>query len=128
MSEYISTKILEKLPRIPLEGHIDLTYRCNNNCLHCWLWRPANAPEQKDELTFDEIKNIVYQARAMGTQKWSISGGEPMLRPDFTEIFDYITCKAVSYSINTNGTLITPAIARKLKLKGTKMIALWCNG
>lgn len=125
MPEYVTTKVVDKLPRIPLEGHIDLTYRCNNNCLHCWLWRPANAPEQKDELTFDEIKDIVDQARAMGTRKWGISGGEPMLRPDFPEIFDYITSKSVSYSLNTNGTLITPAIAQQLKRKGTKMIALY---
>lgn len=125
MSEYATTKKLDKLPRIPLEGHIDLTYRCNNNCLHCWLWRPTNAPEQKDELTFDEIKNIVDQARAMGTRRWSISGGEPMLRPDFPEIFEYITSKAISYSLNTNGTLITPAIAQQLKRKGNKMIALY---
>ena len=125
MSDFFSYKHFDRLPRIPLEGKIDLTYRCDNNCLHCWLWRPANSPEQKDELTFDEIKNIVDQARAMGTQKWSISGGEPMLRLDFPEIFDYVTSKAVSYSLNTNGTLITPAIAQQLKLKGTKMIALY---
>jgi MoaA/NifB/PqqE/SkfB family radical SAM enzyme len=54
-----------------------------------------------------------------------LSGGEPMLRPDFPEIFDYLTRKAVSYSINTNGTLITPEIARLLTRKGTKMIALY---
>ncbi len=125
MTNYTTLKKLEKLPRLPLEGHIDLTYRCNNNCLHCWLWKPADAPEQKDELTLNEIKNIVDQARAMGTQSWGISGGEPMLRPDFPEIFDYITQKSISYSLNTNGTLITPAIAQQLKRKGNKMIALY---
>jgi MoaA/NifB/PqqE/SkfB family radical SAM enzyme len=113
------------MPRLPLEGHIDLTYRCNNNCRHCWLWLPSNAPEQAQQLSFDEIRRIVDDARAMGTRKWSISGGEPMLRPDFPEIFDYLTGKAVSYTINTNGTLITPEIARILKRKGTKMVALY---
>ena len=48
-----------------------------------------------------------------------------MLRPDFPEIFDYLTRKAVSYTLNTNGTLITPAIARLLTRKGTKMVALY---
>ena len=48
-----------------------------------------------------------------------------MLRPDFAEIFDYITKRSASYSINTNGTLITPEIAQLLKRKGSKMVALY---
>jgi MoaA/NifB/PqqE/SkfB family radical SAM enzyme len=111
--------------RLPLEGHIDLTYRCNNTCRHCWLSIPANDPAREREISFDEIKNIVGQARAMGTRRWSISGGEPMLRPDFPEIFDLLTARAVSYTLNTNGTLITPELARLLTRKGTKMIALY---
>jgi MoaA/NifB/PqqE/SkfB family radical SAM enzyme len=54
-----------------------------------------------------------------------ISGGEPMLRPDFPEIFDHITSRSLFYSLNTNGTLITPEIARLLRKKGEKMIALY---
>ncbi len=117
--------MLKSFPRLPLKGELDITYRCNNRCRHCWLWMPHNAPEQKDELTFDEIRHIVDDARSMGCREWSVSGGEPMLRPDFQEIFDYITRKAVTYSLNTNGTLITPDIARLLKRKGSKMIALY---
>jgi MoaA/NifB/PqqE/SkfB family radical SAM enzyme len=86
---------------------------------------PENAGEGKQELNFDEITRIVDEARSMGCRRWSISGGEPMLRPDFSEIFDYITRKAVSYTLNTNGTLITPEIAAILKRKGTKMVALY---
>jgi MoaA/NifB/PqqE/SkfB family radical SAM enzyme len=102
-----------------------LTYRCNNHCRHCWLWIPQDDPARNRELSFDEIRGIVDQARALGTHRWSISGGEPLLRPDFPDIFDYLTGKAVSYTLNTNGTLITPEIARLLKRKGTKMIALY---
>ena len=61
----------------------------------------------------------------MGCREWSISGGEPMLRPDFLDIFDYLTRKATTYSLNTNGTRITPAIAQLFKRKGSKMIALY---
>jgi MoaA/NifB/PqqE/SkfB family radical SAM enzyme len=104
---------------------LDLTYRCNNTCRHCWLWLPPHAPQEKDELSFDELCRIADEARAMGCRRWNISGGEPMLRPDFAEIFDYLTSRAASYSLNTNGTLITPAIARLLKRKGSKMIALY---
>jgi len=112
-------------PRLPLEGEIDLTCRCNLRCRHCWLRIPANDPSGKKELSFDEISRIIAEARAMGCRKWSISGGEPMLRPDFVEIFDMITRSSFPYSLNTNGTLITPSIARLLKRKGAKMVALY---
>lgn len=113
------------MPRLPLEGSLDLTYRCNNDCRHCWVRIPANAPEKSQELSFDEIRGIVDQARELGTREWSISGGEPMLRPDFADILDYIIRKSTTYSLNTNGTLITPKVARLLKRKGVKMVALY---
>lgn len=113
------------LPRLPLKATVDLTYRCNNSCRHCWLWLPAGAPEQDDELGTDEWRDVIDQARALGTHDWGISGGEPMLRPDFAEIFDYATSRAVRYSLNTNGTLITPEIARLLRRKGSKMVAVY---
>jgi MoaA/NifB/PqqE/SkfB family radical SAM enzyme len=48
-----------------------------------------------------------------------------MLRDDFAEIFELLTAKAVSYTLNTNGTRITPAIAKLLRRKGSKMVALY---
>jgi MoaA/NifB/PqqE/SkfB family radical SAM enzyme len=125
MTDYVGFEKTEKFPRIPLRGNLDLTYRCNNNCRHCWLRMPPSSPESRKELSLDEIKDIVDEARKMGCRHWRISGGEPMLRPDFAEIFDYITSRAASYSLNTNGTLITPEIARLMRRKGAKMVALY---
>ncbi len=124
MSKYVTVEPRD-LPRLPYEASLDLTYRCNNNCRHCWLWLPANAPEGQRELSFDEIKRIAREARELGCRRWSISGGEPMLRPDFPEIFGHLTEKAKSYSLNTNGSLITPEIARLMTRKGFKMVALY---
>jgi len=123
--EYLEKSKISNLPRLPLEGNIDLTYRCNNNCRHCWLRISPDALENKTELTFVEIKKIAEAARKMGCRKWSISGGEPMLRPDFAEIFDYLTGNFSSYSMNTNGTLITSKIAKLMVRKGVKMVALY---
>jgi radical SAM protein with 4Fe4S-binding SPASM domain len=123
---YLKVTELKEMPRIPLEGSIDLTERCNNNCRHCWLGIPPDVKvKQEAELSFAEIVRIVNEARQMGCRKWSISGGEPMLRLDFSEIFDYITSHSIAYSLNTNGTLITPKIADLMKRKGTKMVALY---
>ena len=123
---YISLKRFSaSIPRIPLEGNLDLTYRCNNNCRHCWLRISPKAKERKSELSFEEIKRVVHEARKIGCQRWNLSGGEPMLRPDFAEIFDFATSKSVAYSLNTNGTLITREIAALLRRKGSKMVALY---
>jgi len=116
---------MRMIPRLPIEGSFDLTYRCNHNCRHCWLRLPENAVEKSDELGFSEIRRLADEARGLGCRRWSISGGEPMLHPDFAEIFNYLTKKAVSYTLNTNGTLVTPAIARLLKRQGVKLVALY---
>jgi len=118
---FASTKILTNLPRLPLAGSLDLTYRCNNRCRHCWL----RTKDGSGELSTKEIIALVDAARAMGCRDWGISGGEPMLRPDFAEIFDYITTHTKTYSINTNGTLITEEIAKLMTRKGSKMVAIY---
>lgn len=61
----------------------------------------------------------------MGTQEWVISGGEPMIHPEFPDIFEYIISRSIRYSLNTNGTLITPQIAKLMKKKGSKMVAIY---
>ena len=114
-----------KIVRLPLNGEIDLTYRCNNNCLHCWLIESQSSNLINSELSFDEIRKIVLEARSMGCRTWCISGGEPMLRPDFADLFDFITSKSKRYTLNSNGTLITPKIANLMKRVGSKMIALY---
>lgn len=125
MSRFVARKKVERLPRIPLRGTLDLTYRCANDCRHCWLRLAPGAAERAAELSFDEIHRIVDEARAMGCREWALSGGEPMIRPDFSEIFSEIAGKSSWYTLNTNGSLITPGLARLLRRKGTKLIALY---
>jgi MoaA/NifB/PqqE/SkfB family radical SAM enzyme len=125
MSRFVVRKEVASLPRVPLLGTLDLTYRCANDCRHCWLRIPPDAKEAAAELSAGEIRRIVDEARAMGCREWAVSGGEPMLRPDFPEIFEHITASSAWYTLNTNGTLITPRIARLLRRKGTTLVALY---
>jgi MoaA/NifB/PqqE/SkfB family radical SAM enzyme len=125
MSRYVERKMVPSLPRLPLRGTLDLTYRCPNNCRHCWLRLAPEAAERTAELSLDEIRRIAAEARASGCREWALSGGEPMLRPDFEEIFAETAGRASRYTLNTNGTLITPAIARLLRRAGTTLVALY---
>ncbi|MGB6011514.1 MAG: hypothetical protein WBI57_09635, partial [Desulfobacterales bacterium] len=72
MNTYLKYQTTRDIPRLPLEGNLDLTYRCINNCRHCWLRIPSDSPEKEIELTFDAIKEIVDEARSMGCRRWNI--------------------------------------------------------
>lgn len=125
MENYCKEKSADTLLRLPLQGHLDLTYRCSNNCRHCWLRLAPAAVAKKDEISLADIERIAGEARNMGCGEWIISGGEPMLREDFAEIFDLLTRCSRTYTLNSNGALITPKIARLLKRRGVKLIALY---
>ncbi len=111
---YFWKEIEEK--RIPLSAEIELTERCNNNCTHCYINLPANDQDaKKRELSFEEIKEVVDQAVEMGCLWWLITGGEPLLRKDFTDIYLYLKKKGVLISVFTNATLITPKLVGLFK-------------
>lgn len=70
---------------------LELTPRCNNNCVHCYINKPAtDAKVQARELTFQHIKAIIDEAASLGVLWVLLSGGEPLLRPDFKDIYLYL--------------------------------------
>ena len=115
---------MDKLKRIPLpEGvpnptsyYFYLTHGCNLACKHCWL-----APEfQKGRSTgghldLDLLKGAVEDGIPLGLSNAKLTGGEPLLHPDFVKIVDYLTEKNISIIIETNGTLLTKELAFYLK-------------
>lgn len=86
---------------------MELTERCNNNCLHCYINLPADDKEAKEkEITFMEIKAIADEAAKMGCLSWHLTGGEPLLRDDFSDTYLYLKRKGMRVSLFTNATLI----------------------
>ena len=99
--------------RIPLCAEIELTERCNNNCTHCYINLPANDEEaRKRELGLDEIRDIVDEAVGLGCLWWLITGGEPLLREDFTDIYLHVKERGLLVTVFTNATLVTPDLVR----------------
>jgi len=87
---------------------MELTHRCNNNCVHCYINLPANDKVAiKNELRFKEIKKIMDQAFSMGTLWVLLSGGEPLLRDDFFDIYLYLKQKGFLVSVYTNASLVS---------------------
>ncbi len=90
----------------------NVTKACNLRCIHCYEDAHIKAP---DELTLEEAKKAIDTLAENGVAYIAISGGEPLMRPDFFEIAKYMQKKEIALSIATNATLITKEIAQKLK-------------
>src|SRR5262245_6043100 len=98
--------------RIPIEGTIETTYRCNLNCVHCYVNQPAGSVEERErELSLDRLKQLVDEIVAEGTLFVLFTGGEVLVRPDFPELYLYARSKGLLVTIFTNGTMVTDRIA-----------------
>ena len=96
---------------VPLHLMLELTNHCNLWCRHCYI---SDRPP-KGELTLDEFKDILDQLAAAGTLFLTFSGGEPLVRQDFFQIAAYAREKEFAFTLFTNGTLITPEVADRLR-------------
>ncbi|MEJ2430235.1 MAG: radical SAM protein [Deltaproteobacteria bacterium] len=102
--------------RIPLSGTLELTFRCNNRCLHCYVNQPAHHEKAREkELSSTEIHRFLDDMAQEGTLWLLLTGGEPLLRPDFEDIYLYAKKKGFLITLFTNGTLITPSLVDFLK-------------
>jgi len=95
---------------------LEITARCNNNCRHCYINLPAGDPTaRKMELSLKEIEAIADEAVSLGAFWCLITGGEPLLREDFSDIYLYLKKKGLLVSVFTNATLITEEHIRLFK-------------
>jgi len=87
---------------------IEITARCNNDCTHCYINLPAGDHEaKKKELSLKQICDIADQAVEMGALWCLITGGEPLLREDFVDIYMALRKKGLLTSVFTNACLVT---------------------
>jgi len=95
--------------RYPIGGSIELTERCNLNCVHCYINQPAEDPNIKaQELSTDEWEAVLDQMAAEGCLFLLITGGEPLLRDDFEEIFIHTRQLGMLVTVFTNASMLTP--------------------
>ncbi|HXN74520.1 MAG TPA: radical SAM protein [Candidatus Acidoferrales bacterium] len=95
---------------LPWSVHVDLTYRCNERCIHCYLDH-----EDHGEMKTDEIKNVLEQLAQCGTLFLTLSGGEIFLRDDLFELLEFARSLHFDISLKTNALLIDAEHARKLR-------------
>jgi radical SAM protein with 4Fe4S-binding SPASM domain len=103
----------------PLSVHFDLTYRCNERCVHCYLDH-----DDHGELTTAECLKVLEEIAAAGTLFLTFSGGEIFLRPDLYEILAAARRLHFDVSLKTNALLVTPERAAKLKEFGVRRVQI----
>jgi MoaA/NifB/PqqE/SkfB family radical SAM enzyme len=101
----------DKRPRLG-QLDIELTERCNNDCIHCCINLPANDADARErEMTTAQVQDILQQAADLGCLQVRFTGGEPLLRPDFEELYLFARRLGMRVLIFTNARLITPRLA-----------------
>ena len=98
---------------VPLSVQLDITYRCNERCIHCYLDH-----EDHGEMTTSEIKDLLDQLAEAGVFFLTISGGEILMRKDFFEILEYARAKMFCVKLKTNAVLIREKEARRISSLG----------
>lgn len=118
MEDYVIKNLMHDLPlweqvnknRVPLSFDLEVTARCNNDCRHCYINLPAGDEEARQrELSLADIDSIASQAVEMGALWCLITGGEPLLREDFADIYLLLKRKGLLVSVFSNACLVNEA-------------------
>ncbi len=95
--------------RIPMSGSFEITSRCNLHCSMCYICNPLDA--KNAELSAGQWVDIMRQARDQGMLFAMLTGGEPLVREDFWDIYLEARRLGLLITLNTNATIITPEVA-----------------
>lgn len=118
--------------RQPGLSHLDieLTERCNNACMHCYINLPEDDTNAESrELNTEQWKGILKQAADLGALSVRFTGGEPLLREDFPEIYLFARKLGFVVYLFTNARLITPELVDLLvKIPPMKKIEISVYG
>jgi AdoMet-dependent heme synthase len=105
--------------RVPLSVHFDLTYRCNERCVHCYLDH-----DDHGEMTTAEVTGVLDQLAAAGTFFLTFSGGEILLRKDLFALVAHARALQFDVKLKTNGVLVGQAQAARIRELGVRQVQL----
>ncbi len=113
----IATYLHQKGRRLglPVAGNFELTARCNFNCPMCYVHQTPQQLEAcgKRELTADEWLKLAGEAKEQGMLFALLTGGEPLIRKDFFDIYDGMKKMGIMLSINSNGSMLSGRILER---------------
>src|SRR5437667_8907466 len=98
---------------VPISVQLDVTYRCNERCVHCYLDH-----DDHGEMTLAEMRDVLDQMAEAGVFFLTISGGEVLMRMDFFDILAHARARMFSVKVKTNAFMIREAEADRLARAG----------
>ena len=108
---------------IPLWFLAELTYRCPQQCPYCS--NPVNyASRLNDELSTDEWRRVMEEARSLGAAQLGFSGGEPLVRQDLEELVSHARQLGFYTNLITAGIGLKEERLRSLKAAGLDHVQL----
>jgi len=114
-------EMTEKAQRlnIPFNVQLDLTYRCNERCVHCYLDH-----DDHGEMTTAEIKHLLDEMAEAGVFILTLSGGEIFLRKDFFELLEHARRLMFCVKLKTNAVLIREREAARIRDLGVESVQI----
>lgn len=110
-----------------VKAQLELTYRCNLRCRHCYT-DPYNTPESLPrELTHDELSRLLEELQDLGVIWLNLSGGDIFMHPQFFEVYEQAYRRGFLLQLYTNGTLFTRATIQRLQAMPPFTIDVSCH-
>ena len=116
--------------KVPLAVSWTLTFRCNQRCLYCAIWK-----RDCYEMTTSEVLSRMAEFIKLGTKWISFTGGEPLLRDDLGEFIGFAKEKGAYVSVSSNGVLVPEKIEQlrcvdriKLSMDGSRSVHDYIRG
>ena len=104
----------------------NVTRSCNLRCLHCYS--DSEARRYEGELSFEEGRAFLRDLAAFQAPAVLFSGGEPLVRRDLFDLVAYARSLGLRPTLSTNGTLITPEVAARIKTIGFTYVGVSLDG
>jgi radical SAM protein with 4Fe4S-binding SPASM domain len=108
-------------------AQLELTYRCNLHCRHCYT-DPYNKKDLiRRELTLPEIIRLLDEMADIGIMWLNLTGGEVFQHPHFWDIYDHAYRRGFLLQLYTNGTLFTNGVVNRLQKTPPFTIDISCH-
>jgi SynChlorMet cassette radical SAM/SPASM protein ScmF len=105
-----------------------ITDGCNLRCRHCWLDPALPSSGKSHLLSLKAFQTAIEEALPLGIRSVKLTGGEPLLHPRILDFLEFVRSRELTITLETNGTLLSPAMARELAKNPKRFVSLSIDG
>jgi SynChlorMet cassette radical SAM/SPASM protein ScmF len=105
-----------------------LTEGCNLNCRHCWIAPKYDSEGRCPSLPVNLFRTAIREAKPLGLRNVKLTGGEPLLHPNFLELLEVVRGENLALCIETNGLLCTPEVAVEIAKSPRRFASVSLDG